>query len=142
MTTMTLELPSSPMVTVSKIRLDFRRLHAIRTEKEYDAAMAAIHSLFDRGDKRTAEEEDLLEFLSILVEAYEEANVTMPLDSSPQEIVAFLLDQRGMTRTDLQGPLGGKGRVSEFFNNKRPLSKSQMLALKKLFHIPLDLLAF
>ncbi len=138
---MTVELPSSPMVTVAKVRLDFRRLHAIRSEKEYEAAIAAIHSLFARGDERSTEEEDLFEFLSILVEAYEEANVTMPQDSSPQEVIAFLLDQQGMTRADLQGPLGGKGRVSEFFNNKRPLSKSQMLALKEIFHIPLDLLA-
>lgn len=137
---MTLELPSSPIV-VSKVRLDFRQLHAIRTEKEYEAAIAAIHSLFDRGNERSAVEEDLFEFLSILAEAYEEANVTMPQDSSPQEVVEFLLEQRGMTRAELQEALGGKGRVSEFFNHKRPLSKSQMLALKKIFRIPLDLLA-
>jgi HTH-type transcriptional regulator/antitoxin HigA len=64
----------------------------------------------------------------------------MPPDASPQEIVAFLLEQNGMTKVDLYDAMGGKGRVSEFFSNKRPLSRQQMLAIRSKLNIPLDLL--
>ncbi len=141
MATMTLELPRSPVAAAPNITLDFRRLHAIKTAREYATVVAAIHALFDRGaNGRTGEQSDLLEFLSVLAEAYEEANVEMPDDASPQEIVTFMLEQRGMTRADLHERMGGKARVSDFFNDRRPLSRKQMLALRDLFHIPLDLL--
>lgn len=141
MTIMTLEIPSSPVTATGKTRLDFRRLHVIKDSAEYETVIVAIHALFDIGLKeRTEEQNDLLEFLSVLAEAYEEANVEMPQDATPPEVVSFLLEQNGMSRVDLYDILGGKGRVSEFFTRKRELSKTQMIALKELFHIPLDLL--
>ena len=139
MATITLELPQSVIHAPAKRRLDFRRLHAIKTDGEYVSVVAAVRALFDRGKRRTTTENDLLEFLSILAEAYEEKHVEMP-DASPQELVAFMLEQNGMTRTDLYDPMGGKGRVSEFFGKKRPLSRQQMVAIRDLLHIPLDLL--
>ena len=36
--------------------------------------------------------------------------------------------------------LGGRSRVSEFFNGKRPLSIGQIQALRERLHIPADLL--
>ncbi len=140
MATMTLELPVSPVITAGSARLDFHNLHVIRGKDEYQSAIAVIHALFDKGDSRTTVEDELLEFLSLLVEAYEEANVEMPLPASPQEIVEFLLEQNEMKRADLHKLFGGKARVSEFFSQKRSLSKTQMLGLSKLFKIPVDLL--
>jgi HTH-type transcriptional regulator/antitoxin HigA len=140
MATITLELPQSLISTPVKRRLDFRRLHAIKTQDEHDAVVATIRALFDKGKRRSVSETDLLEFLSVLAEAYEEQHVEMPPDASPQEIVAFLLEQNGMTKVDLYDAMGGKGRVSEFFSNKRPLSRQQMLAIRSKLNIPLDLL--
>jgi len=139
MATITLELPQSVIQTPAKRRLDFRRLHAIKTEEEYDSVVAAIRALFDKGKRRPPAEADLLEFLSILAEAYEEKHVEMP-DASPQELVAFMLEQNGMTKSDLYEAMGGKGRVSEFFAKKRELSRQQMLAIRDILNIPLDLL--
>lgn len=137
---MTLELPRKTIETPVKRRLDFRRLHAIKSDAEHDSALAVIRVLFDKGKKRTAEETDLLEFLSVLAEAYEDANVQMPRDASPQQVVEFLLEQNGMTRSDLYDAMGGKARVSEFLSRKRPLSRQQMVALRELLGVPLDLL--
>ena len=39
--------------------------------------------------------------------------------------VAFMLEQRGMTRAELALHMGGKGRVSEFFSGKRHLRSSR-----------------
>lgn len=114
--------------------------HAIKSAAEHDAVIAAIHALFDKGKERTAEASDLLEFLSVLAEAYEEANVPMPRAASPQQVVEFLLERNGMSRSDLYEAMGGKARVSEFLSGKRQLSRQQMLSLRELFHVPLDLL--
>lgn len=59
---------------------------------------------------------------------------------SPQSVVAFMLEQRGMTRAELHAAMGGKARVSEFFAGKRRLSVEQIRALRDLLRIPADLL--
>jgi HTH-type transcriptional regulator/antitoxin HigA len=51
-----------------------------------------------------------------------------------------MLEQHGMTRADLVPILGSKSRVSEFFAGKRPLSVSQIKALRDALGIPADLL--
>ncbi len=51
-----------------------------------------------------------------------------------------MLEQRGMTRADLHGIMGGKARVSEFFAGNRPLSIGQVRALHRELGIPADLL--
>jgi HTH-type transcriptional regulator/antitoxin HigA len=138
MATMTVELPRSTIETPVKRHLDFRRLHAIKSDAEHETVIAAIHALFDKGRKRTGAESDLLEFLSVLAEAYEEEHVEMPADASPQDVVAFVLEQNGMERSDLYEAMGGKARVSEFFSGKRPLSRQQMIGLRNLLNVPVD----
>jgi len=83
----------------------------------------------------------MLELLSVLVEEYEETN--HPIDDSdltPQDVVAFILEQKQMSRTDLAELMGGRSRVSDFFNGKRELSKAQIVGLRELLGIPADLL--
>lgn len=79
--------------------------------------------------------------LSLLVEDYERRH--NPIDDSdltPQDIVNFMLEQKGMTRAELAPIMGGRSRVSDFFNGKRGLSKSQIEALRSHLGIPADLL--
>lgn len=121
--------------------LDFSTPHVLRNAREYRAAVAEIDRLLDADPKRGTEAYDRLEFLSVLVEAYEDEHD--PLDESkgtPQSVVAFMLEQRGMTRADLHVLMGGKARVSEFFAGKRDLSLAQIRALHRALGIPADLL--
>ena len=121
--------------------LDFSTPHVLRNAKEYRAAVSEIDRLLDADPKRGTPEYERLEFLSVLVEAYEDEHD--PLDESggsPQSVVAFMLEQRGLTRADLRDAMGGKGRVSEFFAGKRRLSIEQIRALRDLLHLPADLL--
>jgi HTH-type transcriptional regulator/antitoxin HigA len=84
---------------------------------------------------------DLLEFLSVLVEAYEAKHYPEEMfATTPQSAVDFMLEQKGMQRSDLAGIIGGKSRVSEFFAGKRELSRTQIRALRDLLGIPADLL--
>jgi HTH-type transcriptional regulator/antitoxin HigA len=121
--------------------LDFSKPHVLRNAREFRAAVAEVDQLADADPKRGTEAYDRLEFLSLLIEAYE--NDHKPIDErsgTPQSVVAFMLEQKGMTRTDLAPLMGGKARVSEFFAGKRRLSIEQVRALRDALGIPADLL--
>ena len=51
-----------------------------------------------------------------------------------------MLEQRGMTRSQLAPMMGGRARVSEFFSGRRRLSMEQVRALRDALGIPADLL--
>lgn len=119
--------------------LDFSKPHVLRSEAEYEAAIAEIERLLDEDVEVGSEGYDRLEFLSVLVEHYEDERYPMGM-VTPQQAVTFMLEQKGMTRSDLDEVMGGKSRVSEFLNGKRELSKAQVEGLRRLLGIPADLL--
>lgn len=114
--------------------------HPIRTEREYDAAIREIDALLDHGAPRGSPEYDRLELLSVLVEAYEAAHYPEPGAPTPQAMVDFMLEQKGLTRAALAPVMGGRSRVSDFFSGKRRLSLPQVQKLRDLLGIPADLL--
>jgi HTH-type transcriptional regulator/antitoxin HigA len=120
--------------------LDFKKPHVLRNAREYRAAVAEIDDLLDRDPKRGSEEYDRLEFLSMLVEAYEDEHDPIDETGTPQSIVEFMLEQKGMTRSELAVIMGGRARVSEFFAGKRRLSIDQIKNLRVALGIPADLL--
>jgi HTH-type transcriptional regulator/antitoxin HigA len=124
-----------------KTVLDITAPHVLRSPEELQAAAAEIDRLLDLDPQPLTREYDRLELLSVLVEDYESRH--NPIDDSnitPQQVVDFVLEQRGMTRADLAPLMGGRSRVSDFFNGKRPLSRGQMEALRRDLGIPADLL--
>ena len=119
--------------------LDFTKPHVLRNEEEYDLAVAEIDNLLDADPPPGSELYDRLEFLSVLVQAYEDTHLAYE-PSTPQELVNFMLEQKGLSRADLAQWLGGRSRTSEFFNGIRPLSLRQIGALREYLGIPADLL--
>lgn len=123
-----------------KTVLDFPVPRVLRSRDEFDAAVAEIDRLLDADPQPSTPEYDRLELLSVLVEDYEARH--HPIDDSnltPQDVVDFVLQQRGMTRADLAPLMGGRSRVSDFFNGKRELSKGQIEALRKHLRLSADL---
>lgn len=120
--------------------LDFTKPHVLRNEDEYDAAIAEIDNLLDADPPSGSEDYERLEFLSVLVRAYEDTYFPFEEQPTPQEVVTFMLDQKGLSRADLAVWMGGKSRASEFFNGIRRLSMRQIEALRKHLGIPADLL--
>jgi len=110
----------------------------IRTEAEYDRAIAEIEKLLKKGDRISAEEEHLLDLLSTLVEKYEDEHY--PIEpSAPHEILQHLMEARGLKQKDMVRLFGSSGRASEAINGLRPISKIQAKALSEFFHVSTDL---
>jgi len=118
--------------------LDFRRPHLLRNQKEYKTALAEIERLMD--NEYDDQDGDRLEFLAVLVEQYEDEHYPLGDEATPQGVIDFVLEQRGMGRADLAEIMGGKSRVSEFYAGKRELSIGQVRALRDALNIPADLL--
>ena len=74
-----------------------------------------------------------------LVEAYERNRWPRRTATLP-EILRYLMEQHGLTRTDLVPILGTPSRVSEILSGKRELSMTMVRKLRDRFHISADLL--
>ena len=119
--------------------LDFSTPHLLRDEGEYEAALREIERLLEADPSPGSEAHERLEFLAVLVEHFEEEH--HPVDTaSPRRVVGFMMEQKGLDRSDLEPLMGGKSRVSEFFSGKRDLSRSQIDALRKYLGVPADVL--
>jgi HTH-type transcriptional regulator/antitoxin HigA len=94
-------------------------LKPIRTEADYDAALAEVEHLW--GSMSGTPEGDRLDVLATLIDVYEAKHYPMdPPD--PIEAIRFRMEQQGITRKDLEPLIGTRARVAEVLNRKRSLS--------------------
>jgi HTH-type transcriptional regulator / antitoxin HigA len=106
----------------------------IETEEENERVLAIIERLVAKGEKRSPEEDAILNLLVHLVEGFEELAYPMG-EAAPAETIAFLLEQRGLKPIALAEVLGSRGRVSEVLAAKRSVSKEQAKRLGEFFHV-------
>ena len=91
-------------------------IKAIRTEADYQAALARIDELMDAAaGSREGEELDLL---ADLVEAYESKHEPMGYPS-PIAAIEFRMDQAGLRARDLVPFVGSRAKVAEVLSGKR-----------------------
>lgn len=109
----------------------------IRTDQDYRAALTQIEGLLDA--EEGSPEEDRLEVLSILVEAWEDRHY--PIDPpDPIAAIEFRMDQQGLTRKDLEIYLGQRQRVADVLNRRRSLSLPMIRRLNEGLGIPAETL--
>lgn len=112
-------------------------IRPLRTETDYQAALAEIERLFDAA--QDTPEADRLEVLTTLVEAYEAHHFHLPAPD-PIEAINYYVESRGLSRHDLEPYLGSRARVAEVLNRKRPLSLEMIRRLHAGLGIPADVL--
>ena len=113
------------------------RIRPIRSGRDHAKALARVEALMDM--KRTPAEDDELDVLATLVEAYEDRR--FPMDApDPVEAIRFSMQQSGMTQSDLAPILGGRAKVSEVLNRKRNLTLKMIRALHERLGIPAEVL--
>jgi HTH-type transcriptional regulator/antitoxin HigA len=109
----------------------------IKTEAEYETALAHLETLMDA--KAGSPQEEQLELFAVLVENYEIENFPIGLPD-PIEAIKFRMEQQGLNRKDLEKYIGNQSKVSEVLNHKRPLSLAMIRALHQGLDIPAEVL--
>ena len=109
----------------------------LKTEAEYEAALARIEEIFEAHSNTP--EGDELELLTLLVEHYEEEQFPMDLPS-PIEAIRFRMEQMGLRQKDVAPLFGGEAKVSEVLSGRRALSLTMMRNLREGLSIPAEVL--
>jgi HTH-type transcriptional regulator/antitoxin HigA len=113
-------------------------LRVIRSEAEYDAAIAVMQGLAIHGeDGLDNGEADYLYALTSLVESYESAHHPIGPDGlRPNERLKWLADESGLSQAELAKLLGvGQPLVSLILSGKRELTVSHIRKLSEHFHL-------
>ena len=111
--------------------------HVIHTEEECERLTNELMRLDEREDP-SAEEKELAELLTVLIDEYEERRYPIP-KASPQQTLQHLMEARNLTQKDLWKTFGSKGITSEVFHGKRAISKAQARKLAQFFHVSAEL---
>ena len=109
----------------------------IKTERDYQRSLKEIDRLMDA--RPNTPDGDRLDVLVTLVTAWEEKHYPIP---APDAIAAirFAMEQRGLTRRDLEPFIGSRARVAEVLNNKRSLTLPMIRRLHDGLGIPAEAL--
>ena len=113
------------------------KVRPIRTEADHDAALHRIDELMSA--ELNTPEGDELDVLATLVDAYESEH--FPMDApDPITAIEFLMEQKGLTRKDLEPMIGSRARVSEVMNRKRGLTLAMVRRVRSGLGISADVL--
>lgn len=110
----------------------------IATRKEHERMLAEVEKLMDKGEHRTTEEDAALDLMVRLIKDYEEEHHGLP-DPSPHEMLAYLMEKRGLKQADLVPIFNSRGYVSDVINGKRAVSKAHAKQLAVFFNVSADL---
>lgn len=112
-------------------------LKPIRSKEDYEKALAEVERLW--GAKSGTSKGDRLGLLATLIDAYEAEHYPMdPPD--PVEAIKFRMEQRGLSRKDLEPLIGTQTRVEEVLDRKRSLSIGMIRRLHEHLGISAEVL--
>ncbi|NPD44501.1 MULTISPECIES: type II toxin-antitoxin system HigA family antitoxin [unclassified Lentimicrobium] len=116
------------------------RTKILKTEKDYNDACERIYILIHSNENAiepASSEGEEIELLSLLIEKYEQEHFSIQAPS-PIEAIRFRMDQMNLKQADLAPLFGGKTRISEVLNGKRPLTLKMITLLNRYLGIPLE----
>ena len=111
-------------------------LIVIDSSAELARARALVDRLWDSDDPADIAR---LQAQARLIAAYEESKWPRRAPSTA-DLIRHLMDQHGLSRTDLVPVLGSASRVSEVLSGKKGLSMAMVQRLRTRFRVPADLL--
>ena len=113
------------------------KLKPVRNDRQLNRALKRIDELW--GAKLNTARGDELDVLMLLVEKYEDEHYAIPA-SDPIEAIRFSMEQKSLSRKDLEPYIGTSGRVSEVLNRKRNLTLAMIRKLHEGLKIPYECL--
>ena len=114
-------------------------IRAIRTEADYDWALAEIERYFVQEPEPGSAAADRFDVLAALIESYEAKRWPI-LPPDPVDAIRCRMEQAGLTQTDLARLLGSRSRASEVLSRRRGLTMAQAWRLHREWHIPAEVL--
>ncbi len=110
-------------------------IRPIRSQHDYRRAMKQIERLMNA--QANTPQGDQLDVLVTLAQAWEEKHhAIVPPD--PVEAIRFAMEQRGLTRRDLEPLIGSRARVAEVLNRRRRLTLPMIRRLHQVLGIPAE----
>jgi HTH-type transcriptional regulator / antitoxin HigA len=116
------------------------KIKIIKTEQEYNKACSKVYHLIHSSENAIEPESpegQEMELLSLLIEKYEQEHHKMAAPD-PIEAIRFRMEQMNLKQVDIAPLFGGKTRVSEVLNGKRPLTLKMIALLNRYLGIPLE----
>jgi HTH-type transcriptional regulator / antitoxin HigA len=112
-------------------------IRPIRTEADYDKALAEIEQYFLDEPDRGTPEADRFDLLAALIGAYEREHWAI---EAPDAVGAIkeVMHIKNYSQTDLARLLGSASRASEILNGKRSITMEQARLLYREWHIPAE----
>lgn len=112
-------------------------LKPIKTERDYRAALKLAETLWDAPEGTS--EADRLDVLTMLIQAYEAKHHPVR-DPEPVDFLLYVMEQRGLSRKDLEPYIGSRARVAEVLNRIRPLTLEMIRRLSEGLGLPAEVL--
>ena len=108
--------------------------HILKTEAEYQQAIARTIAIFHATEGPEADE---LALLLLLVRDYEEKHIQLP-ELDIIEVIKLKMEERGLKAKDLEPLIGSKGHVSSILSGRREITLKMAQRLKNFFHLPAE----
>lgn len=111
----------------------------LRTERDYENALAEIERYFDREPRRPSAAADRFDLLALLIGDYE--NRMWPVDPPDAvDAIRFAMEIGGRSRADLARLLGSRQRASDILSGKRRISLAMAWRLHREWGVPAEAL--
>jgi HTH-type transcriptional regulator/antitoxin HigA len=114
-----------------------KAIRPIKSEAEYDAALAAVAKYFENQPEPGSTAADRFDLLAMVIEAYERER--WPIDPpDPIAAIEFRMATSNLRQADLARLIGSRSRASEIMNRKRPLTLAMARTLHHKWGIPAE----
>lgn len=114
-------------------------IRPLRSEADYDKALADIERFFEKEPEPGTPEADEFDLLALVIVDYEAKY--WPIDPpDPVDAIKARMEQKGYSQRDLSALLGSPSRASEVLSRKRSLTMDQAWKLNREWGIPAECL--
>ena len=112
-------------------------IRPLRTEADYDRALAEIEPFFANEPEPGTPEADAFDLLALVIQDYERRH--WPIDPpDPVDAIRYRMEAGGYSQSDLGRLLGSRQRASDILNRKRRLTMAMAAKLHRDWQIPAD----
>lgn len=116
-----------------------KMIRPLRSEADYDEALAEIERFFDKEPRPGTPDADRFDLLALIIDDYEQKH--WPIDPpDPIDAIRYGMEIGGFTQADLGRLLGSRQRASDVLSRRRPITMGMAWKLHREWGIPAEAL--